>query len=68
MPYRISDLQVDLVNATVSVHLTREEGAMTFSVRVQAPISTAGDQSERAMQATAREAAKSALLEAADAL
>ncbi|MFC3640102.1 hypothetical protein ACFONL_22435 [Camelimonas fluminis] len=41
---------------------------MTFSVRVQAPISTAGDQSERAMQATAREAAKSALLEAADAL
>ncbi|MGV2981288.1 hypothetical protein ACERNI_13930 [Camelimonas sp. ID_303_24] len=68
MPYELSHLRVDLTSATVTVHLTKHEAGQTFSIQIDVPAPKAEDQSENALRATAREAAKSALLEAADAL
>lgn len=68
MSYKVISLNLDLLRNRTMVSLTKTDGPTHHYVQINIPIENQGNQAESALKATAREAAKRALREAADAL
>lgn len=68
MTYKVISLNVDLLQNRTMVSLVKADGPKHHNVQINIPIAMPGNQTESTLKEAAREAAKRALREAADAL